>query len=196
MSKNRNNRQKRRKSNRPTSNKESTLLYFRKSYPRDVVTTLELPCTLISLTTNGSSTITTMTTIDRSIIQSDSAAIVTQFLLYRIRQVKVDITPVSTSAGVTKFFWYEAGSTPTTSTMAQAAKAITLPNNSASPVSKRTLYWSPGTIEDVQFEETTSGNKVWIYFGAYTDSTYGSPQSTLLFQLNIRLVVDLKGLGV
>ncbi len=124
------------------------------------------------------------------------------FSEYRVLWIKVQIIPISISAGYTQFWFTEsAGGTPT-STLAQNKQTDAYSNNSSACSIKRfegtqsphyIKMWKPADITDPNWLAiSTSYNKCYLsMFGA--TSTHGTPGSTSLWVTRAWYYVSFRG---
>ncbi len=114
---------------------------------------------------------------------------------YRVVRAVIRIRPVSSSSGVTKFWFDEKTTSAPTQTQSYERYTMTVVNNNANSRGVIVMTWVPHDLLDLQFTAITTAVTP-VTFKVYTDNAaYGSPiTATPLWLIEPMLTVEFRGL--
>lgn len=113
----------------------------------------------------------------------------------RVLSAMVRITPVSSSAGMTKFFWSEKAlvAVPTSATVAQRITRDIANSNGAG--TGYVMRFASTGFQDLSWDPV-SAPVAAAYFNIYTDPAYATPATVnSLFVVQVELNVQLRGIA-
>lgn len=121
---------------------------------------------------------------------------------YRVMRCDFLITPIGYNNGVSRYYIDEDDGNPPTGATCQAHVSTVITNNSdtaarfrykASTYTGNLCTWTPQSTVDLNWENVASPTDV-AFFKFHTDTTLGSPVSTLLFMVRIFITIHFRGL--
>lgn len=113
---------------------------------------------------------------------------------YRILRARVNIIPIFTNSGVSKFWFDEKSTASPTLKESQERQVLTIPNTNGSR-SRQTMNWRARDLLDLEY--TATGTAVTpVTFKVYTDGTnYGAPATAqVCWLIEFWLTFEFRGL--
>ncbi len=114
---------------------------------------------------------------------------------YRVRAVRIFVSPVSQSTGVSKVFFDEKSSTAPAAIDSYERNHHTLINNSSAPRATGTFVYVPRDLLDQEFSATTASKAV-AYFKLYTNTAQWAAPATVTVLWSITWEYDLEFRGI
>jgi len=116
---------------------------------------------------------------------------------YVVTNVAVRIRPLTTSTGVTRFWFSDVGVSAATANAASERTAITLANTQTQQKSVVTMRYKVRDFTQVSYEGTSNSPPGSVNFFVYTDNTnWGAPvTATQLWMIEPEIIVEFRGIA-